>query len=146
MIPQMFTYSEETRLCDNCPREVEWRQISFQPLVKIIRSMTIRPCCKTRIPRHLAQEGIRESQVIMEYCSDATPEQLESALIDSKLSWDAINYNQRKVCAGSAFKLPQRKGYWALHAPCLECYGRLIDQDTDALNRCVVLVSLDLQK
>lgn len=141
-----MSYSKETRLCDNCPKEVEWRQISFQPLVKVTRSMTIRPYRKTRIPRHLAQEGIRESQVIMEYRSDATPEQLECALMDSNLSWDAIDYNQQKIWAGSAFKLPHRKGYWALHAPCLECYGRLIDQDADpdVLNRCVVSVSLDL--
>ena len=128
--------------CVSCPEEVEWRRVSFQPLMPIMETVLIEPGGKLVVPMHLQQDNIRQFSVIVDYRKDAKLEEIEHALEESGISWDSMRYPMGRIWGGSVFKLPGRKGYWILKAPCLDCYTRLATTDETRLERCALMAYL----
>jgi hypothetical protein len=62
----------------------------------------------------------------------------------SNIRCDSIDYTTKIIYGGQIFKRTQKKGYWILKAPCLNCYCRLAglyEDDISELKKCCVLVN-----
>lgn len=108
----------------------------------IMESVSIVPGGNMIVPKHLDQDNIRQFSIIIDYHEKATREDIDIALQESGISWDSMNYPRGRIWGGSVFKIPRRKGYWVLKAPCLYCYGRIAKEDDTRLDRCAILAYL----
>lgn len=132
----------DDKRCDSCPQEVEWRRIRFQPLFRIMEYISFQPDGRMIVPNHLDQDGIRQFEIIIDYRLDATKEEIDLALEDSGIDWESMNYPRGKIWGGSVFKIPGKKGYWVLRAPCLYCYGKIASENETKLVRCAIMAYL----
>lgn len=126
--------------CNTCPNIVEWKSISFQPLLSIMRSINLEESTSVLIPEHLYKDGIRQFQIVISLPDDYNKNNIDYMLYRSGISWDSIDFEKNVIWGGIIFRIPGKKGYWTLHAPCLSCY--INNYDESILNQMVILRKL----
>lgn len=109
-----------------------------------MKNIGLQPDSSLVVPRHLFVDGIRQFTVVIDYRDEITQNEVDDALGRSGIAWDSISYDRRKIWGGNVFRIPDKKGYWVLQAPCLYCYGEIASNTTDDafLSRCAILAYL----
>jgi len=130
--------------CSSCPLEVVWESIDTDILLRHpkIVSIDFRQTRKVRLPPHLERKGIREFAMTIRFAPDSTLEDVDAYI--RRVGHYAFESNTQDTCWGTVYRRSDRKGYWALHAPCLHCYGDLVDNGAseDMLRRAVIISSI----
>lgn len=126
----------------SCPQEVEWRPITFRPLMKIMTSIELSHTNTLIVPNHLLlEEDIRQQNVKIYFAEGVSYTELNDIIDESGIPVDSIDYYERIIFGSSIFKMKSRKGYWCLKAPCIYCYGdiaRNSNISNDVLLRSVI--------
>jgi len=127
-------------MCNSCPKEVEWQKMSFQPLLSIMQSINVQRDASLIVPDHLYTDGIIQYYIIITFKNDISTDKIYNALEESSIDWNSIDFNKKIIWGGSIFKIPDKKGYWILRAPCLKCYCNIVNQteNLQILNRCFI--------
>lgn len=120
-----------------CPSEVEWKKISFQPILSIMDSIHLINCEKLQIPEHLHVEGIRQFQIIINFRNNLDLDLINNILEHSGISWDSLDNKEKIIYGGSVFRVPGKKGYYSLNAPCIDCY---INENSTSERRVILSV------
>lgn len=126
--------------CTDCPQEVEWRRIRWNPLLRVMRTIHFNSPPRIIIPAHLQEDDLCEYEIVIEYNDNVTPNESEEAVNDCGLAWDSIDSETRIILGGSVFRRKNQKGYWILRMPCIYCYCDRADHNASAseLIRCSV--------
>lgn len=143
--------TKTTTFCESCPLEVcpvqvQWQQVRFDPLMKIMTDIHITESAPGSIlPEHLHEKGIRQYQLKVSFRDDCVYEDVDERIDKSNIACESVDYSQHIIWGGEIFKRPKHKGYWRLKAPCIYCYGvlaKLYEDDVTSLKKCCVLTYL----
>jgi len=130
--------------CSSCPLEIVWESIDSDTLLRHpkILSIDFRQSNKVRLPPHLEQETVREFSVMIRFAADSTLNDVDAYI--RRVGHYAFEGNTQDTCWGTVYRRSEKKGYWALHAPCIYCYGDLLDNGApeDMLRRAVIISSI----
>ena len=131
----------------SCPYEVEWHRVSFQPFMKIMKSIDFQYSDSIIIPEHLQSDYLQTRQqtfkiYLADWISyDNFDEELNTMINKSGIPVDSIDYTKKIIFGSSVFRIKGQKGYWTLKAPCIYCYGEIAKNcgdDTSILSRCCI--------